>query len=190
MGASVGLRFRHLLALSALVCAVVLSAPSAASASHAPAGTGGCADHTVTCYPNCRYEWTGNRGSTVDPPVDGGFCTLPSFVYVGDAAGRTTQPVSGSVSVSNLPATQAVAGTVTVVNPTGQRLNVAAVCDGTAPCVANGQAEAVRITNTEDDPVRIGGNRFATAHQELLAAGGLGLFFVAAGFVSKLRKVD
>lgn len=93
--------------LSATAAALLmLLAPAPAGASHSPNGSGGCNAHTRACYPDCWYEWTGQRGTTVDPPVDGGPCLMP--------------PVNPqTVMVGNLPTTQAVSGTVTADKGTG-----------------------------------------------------------------------
>lgn len=88
-----------------LIAAVVLGVLTVvtwampASANHASSGSGGCGEHTAACYPDCRYEWTGVRGSTIDLPVDGGPCEFP-------------QVVTGTVAVAN-PTTH-----VTIDNPT------------------------------------------------------------------------
>ena len=139
-----------------------------AGANHAPAGGGDCTAHTVTCYPECRYEWTGNRGTAIDPPQDNGPCEYPHVDHVDNWP--TTQYVSGSVAVDNWPATQYVSGSVAVDNwpdvqavsgsveasqPDGERYDVDARCEPDVPCVANGNADEVRVTNAgaQDDAV-------------------------------------
>lgn len=136
-------------ALAVLCAGFALSAARAAQAGHAPAGAGGCSSHTVTCYPDCRWEWTGDRGSVADPPVDAGYCAVGPE-YVGGQPVQEQAPVS-SLAVSNLPATYEVGNWPSAL--VGGRVPVSAVCEDGVPCVANGNAEQVEVVNPIDRPV-------------------------------------
>lgn len=87
------------------------------------------AEHPTSC------EWEYGGVAEVHPAK----CDQPVAV--------TNWPDTQTVSVANQPASYPV------TNVAGERLDVNAMCEPDVPCVANGNATEVFVTNTDTDPV-------------------------------------
>jgi hypothetical protein len=100
-------------------------------------GSGNCNQPTTTCYPECAWEWGGQAEITPKP------CPYSQAV----------QAQASTVAIGNLPATQAVH----VDNTSASRIPVSAVCESSVPCVSNGDASVVTVSNDAQHPVPVGG---------------------------------
>lgn len=157
MGRWFWLRVLALYSMSGAVASLGLLVVTATPAYSYPAGSGGCSAATLACYPECRFEWTGSAGGGVSgQPADTGYCPYPVAhpdVIATDQVDAIT--IAGTVPVT-VSGTVPVSGSVNVTNPAGQRLDVDALCESGAPCVANSaQADTVTIANEGFDATTV-----------------------------------
>ena len=124
---------------------------SPAWANHVPnPSNGNCTDHTMTCWPNCQWEWTGQANSLASP--DTGPCNMPVQAWVAGSSGGSVQASianwPSAFAINNWPEIQAVSGSVGVSG------TVTADKGAGWPTGDPGQvASDVRIINGEDEPV-------------------------------------
>lgn len=126
---------------------------STAGALHTHAGPGGCADHTLTCWPGCGWEWAGVQEVEAKP------CEMPVSAWVAGADG-------GSVA-AHLTTTVTVAGVVTADQAAGDSYAVHRSDESSTALAAD-----VFVTNDGFD---------GTTVRVILALAGLSMAFTVGG---------